>query len=126
MTYEPLFERFEAAAPGGARVTAEFLRAGFLTVGDRPELYFFRVTPVGPEPPDSALHGPENVAVGLSGDALKRFGNGRRSLSREEKIDLAGLMLKRNIEAGRCLDSNNLFIRDLELASLAGELGILG
>ena len=66
------------------------------------------------------------MAVGVSGDALKRFGNERRSLSREEKIDLAGLMLKRNIEAGRSLDSNNLFIRDRELAALAGELGILG
>lgn len=126
MRYEPLFERFEATAPGGARIGGEFLRAGFLTVGDRPELYFFRVTPLGFEPQDLAPNGPEDVAVGVSGDALKRFGNGRRCLSREEKIDLAGLMLKRNIEAGRCLDSNNLFIRDLELASLVGELGILG
>lgn len=126
MRYEPLFERFEATAPGGARVSAEFLRAGFLTVGDRPELYFFRVAPVGPWLQDSAQLEAEDVAVGVSGDALKRFGNERRSLSREEKIDLAGLMLKRTIEAGRSLDSNNLFIRDLELASLAGELGILG
>jgi hypothetical protein len=126
MRYESLLERFEATAPGGASIRAEFVRAGFLTVGDRPDLYFFRVTPVGPQPRDSAQSGPEDVAVGVSGDALKRFQNERRSLSREEKIDLAGLMLKRNIEAGRCLDSNNLFIRDLELASLAGELGILG
>ena len=126
MRYEPLFERFEATAPGGARVSAEFLRAGFLTVGDRPELYFFRVTPVGSEPHDSAPSAPEDVAVGISGDTLKRFGNERRSLSREEKIDLAGLMLKKNLEAGGSLDSTNLFIRDLELASLAGELGIPG
>ena len=125
MRYEPLFERFEATAPGGARVSAEFLRAGFLTAGDRPELYFFRVTPVGCEPQDPAQSGGQDVAVGVSGDALKRLGNERRSLSREEKIDLAGLMLKRNIEAGKSLDSNNLFIRDLELAALAGELGIL-
>lgn len=126
MRYEPLLERFKATAPGGARISAEFLRAGFLTVGDRPELYFFRVTPVGSEPQDSAPSGSEDVAVGISGDALKRFGNERRSLSREEKIDLAGLMLKKNIEAGESLDSYNLLIRDLELASLAGELGILG
>ena len=126
MRYEPLFERFEVTAPGGTRLSVEFLRAGFLTVGDYPDLYFFRVTPVGSEPRDSAQSGAEDVAVGVSGDALKRFGNERRSLSREEKIDVAGLMLKRNIEAGRCLDSNNLFIRDLELASLAGQLGILG
>ena len=35
----------------------------------------------------------EEVVVGISGNALKRFeGTGRR-LSREEKIDIAGLLL---------------------------------
>ena len=62
--------------------------------------------------------------MGLSGNALKRFETARRSLSREEKIDLAGLLLKENIEAGKALDSNNLFIWDDELAALAGELGL--
>jgi|ERR1700688_4512929 hypothetical protein len=122
MTYAPLFEQFEATAPDGGRRIAKFLRAGFLTLGDRPELYFFRVTPVGERPEGIA----EEAAVGLSGDALKRFEKPRRSLSREEKIDLTGLLLKKSIEAGKSLDSNNMFIRDDELAALAGELGIPG
>jgi hypothetical protein len=120
--YEPLWERFEAIAPEGTRCAVCFLRAGFLTAGDRPELYFFRVTRAA-DAPGSAT---EEVAVGISGDALKRFEKQRRNLSREEKIDLAGLLLKKNMEAGKTLDSNNLFIRDQELAALAGELGIPG
>jgi hypothetical protein len=32
--------------------------------------------------------------------------------------------LKKNMEAGKTLDSTNLFIRERELAALAGELGI--
>jgi len=112
--YEPLWERFEAIAPDGTRCAVQFLRAGFLTLGDRPELYFFRVIRAADE----------EIAVGLSGDALKRFEKTRRRLSREEKIDLTGLLLKKNMEAGKGLDSKNMFIRDEELASLASELGI--
>jgi hypothetical protein len=63
--------------------------------------------------------------VAISGETLRRFQRGRRSLSREEKIDLAGLLLKRRIEAGFPLVSENLLIRDEELASLASELGLL-
>jgi hypothetical protein len=121
MKYEPLWERFEAIAPDSTRCTVQFVRAGLLTLGDRPELYFFRVTAA--DAPENVV---EEVAVGISGDALKRFEKARRSLSREEKIDLAGLLLKKGIEAGKSLDSNNLFIRDRELAALAGELGIPG
>ena len=120
MKHEPLWERFEAILPDGTRCRVQFLRAGFLTLGDRPELYFFRVTCAA----DAAESASEEVAVGLSGNALKIFEKARRSLSREEKIDLAGLLLKENIEAGKALDSNNLFIRDDELAALAGELGV--
>ena len=122
MKYEPLWERFEAIAPEGAPCAVCFLRAGFLTVSDRPELYFFRVTRAA----GASGSTPEEVVVGISGDSLKRFQKPRRSLSREEKIDLTGLLLKKNIEAGKALDSNNLFIRDHELAILAGELGIPG
>ena len=111
MKYEPRFERFEILGPDGRLRAVEFRRAGFLTVGDYPELYFFRV--VG-----------EEAVVGLSGSALKRFEQGRRRLTREEKIDLAGLWLKRQIEAGVALDSQNLFLRDEELARMAGELGV--
>ncbi len=120
MTYEPLWERFEAMAPDGTRVAVRFLRAGFLTLGDRPELYFFRVTAAANAPETTA----EEIVVGLSGDALRSFQTERRSLSREENIDVAGLLLKKSIEAGKALDSNNLFIRDEQLAALAAELRI--
>lgn len=111
MSYESRFERFEAAGPDGKQRAVEFGRAGFLTAGDRPELYFFRVAG-------------EEIVVGLSGNALQRFEQGRRRLSREEKIDVAGLWLRKQIMAGVPCDSSNLFIRDKELAELAGELGL--
>jgi len=34
------------------------------------------------------------------------------------------LLLKKNMEAGKALDSKNMFIRDEELAGLASELEI--
>lgn len=120
MKYEPLWERFEAIAPDGTSCKVQFLRAGFLTLADRPELYFFRVARGADVSPNAA----EEVVVGISGESLARFEKPRRRLSREEKIDLAGLLLKRSIEVGKSLDSNNLFIRDDELVALAGELGI--
>ena len=110
MAYEPLYERFEVKGAGGGSISVEFRRAGFLTLGDMPELYFFSVTG-------------EDAVVGISGSALKRFEHGRR-LSREEKIDLAGFWLKRQMEAGAALESKNLFLRDEELAEIAGSLGI--
>lgn len=120
MKYEPLWERFEAIAPDGTRYAAQFLRAGFLTLGDRPELYFFRVA----RGADASESSAEEVVVGISGSSLKEFEKARRRLSREEKVDLAALLLKRSIEAAKALDSNNLFIREGELTALAGELGI--
>ena len=72
MKYEPRFEWFECRGPDGTHRVAQFVRAGFLTAGDNPELYFFRVA--GGE-----------VAVGISGSALRRFEQGRRRLNREEK-----------------------------------------
>jgi hypothetical protein len=110
MRYESRFERFEAAGPDGVLRAVEFRRAGFLTVGDRPELYFFIVAG-------------DEVVVGISGSALQGFEQGRRRLSREEKIDIAGLWLKQQIVAGAACDSHNLLVRDKELAELAGELG---
>lgn len=110
MAYEPLYERFEVQGPDGRNLPVQFRRAGFLTLGDTPELYFFEVAG-------------EETVVGISGSALKRFEQ-RRRLSREEKIDLAGLWLKRQIEAGIALDSQNLFLRDEELAKMAGGLSI--
>jgi len=95
----------------GQRWPVEFKKAGFLALGDQPELYFFEVA------------GAEAI-VGISCDALRRFQQGRRYLSREEKIDLAGLLLKRRIEAGTPLASEYLLIRDENLAALASDLGL--
>jgi hypothetical protein len=109
MTYEPIYERFETVGSDDQRREVEFVRAGFLAQGDRPELFFFRV------------NGEETV-VGISGGSLARFQRGRSSLTREEKIDVAGRWLKRQIEAGLPLDSRSLYIQDDELANLAIEL----
>ena len=109
MSYEPIYERFEVVGPGGGRLDAEFIRAGFLAQGDRPELFFFRVDG-------------EETVVGISGTSLAAFEHGRRRLTREEKIDVAGRWLKRQIEAGLPLDSRSLYIQDDELANLANEL----
>ncbi len=111
MAYEPRYERFQAVGPDGQRRAVQFNNAGFLALGDQPELYFFEVA------------GAEAV-VGISGATLRRFQQGRRYLSREEKIDLAGLLLKRRIEAGTPLVSENLLVQDEELAGLAGGLGL--
>ena len=115
MGYESRFERFEAAGPDGSVRQVEFRRAGFLTAGDRPELYFFSSTTSGLG---------EEIVVGISGSALRSFERTRRCLTREEKIDVAGAMLRGAIEAGRPLDSGNLLIREDELAAIAGALGI--
>ena len=110
MAYEPAYEQFVVVGPDGLRRTVEFKKSGFLALGDQPELYFFRV-------------GEADVIVGISGESLRRFQRGRRYLSREEKIDVAGLLLKRRIQAGAPLVAENLLIRDEELAGLAGDLG---
>jgi hypothetical protein len=113
MPYESLYERFDATGPQGENYRVEFVRSGFLTQGDRPELFFFRV------------HAEEEAVVGISGASLARFEQKRSRLTREEKIDVAGRWLKRQIEAGMPLDSRNLYIRDHELANLASELDLI-
>ena len=122
MTYEPAYERFEVVGPDGNRLEVQFVRAGFLAQGDRPELFFFRITGAGCtcSPPQ----GKEETVVGISGSSLARFERGRSSLSREQKIDVTGRWLKRQIEAGATLDSRNLYIQDDELANLASELDL--
>ena len=109
MTYEPNYEQFEVVGPGDARFEVNFVRAGFLTQGDRPELFFFRING-------------EEAVVAISGLSLARFERGRSRLSREQKIDVTGSWLKRQIEAGLHLDSRSLYIQDDELANLASEL----
>ena len=88
-----------------------FVKSGFLTVGDRPDLVFFRV-------------GGEETVVGISGASLGRFQRGRRRLSCEEKVDLAGLWLKRRLGTGALLDSAHLLLRDEELGRVAEDLGL--
>jgi hypothetical protein len=109
MTYDPIYETFEAVNPDGSPCHVEFIRSGFLAQGDRPELFFFRV------------NGEETV-VGISGASLTRFERGRTRLTREQKIDVAGGWLKRQIQAAAPLDSRSLYIQDNELANLAVEL----
>jgi hypothetical protein len=98
VAYEPRYERFEGVGSDGRRRVVEFKKAGFLALGDQPELYFFEVA------------GAEAV-VGISGDALRRFQH--------------GLLLKRRIEAGTPLVSEYLLIRDEDLAGLASDLGLI-
>jgi|SRR5271165_1886575 len=109
MPYEPIYQRFEVVGPEGHRLEASFVRAGFLTQGDRPELFFFRVDG-------------EETVVAISGLSLSRFERGRSRLSREQKIDVTGRWLKRQIQAGLYLDSRSMYIQDDELANLASEL----
>jgi hypothetical protein len=120
MSYKPIYERFEVVGSDGNRLEVGFVRAGFLAQGDRPELFFFRVGGCTCSPPGSE----EETVVGISGSSLARFERGRRRLTREQKIDVAGRWLKRQIEAGLPLDSRSLYIQDDELANLAGELDL--
>ena len=120
MTYESRYERFEVVGPDGNRLEVHFVRAGTLTQGDRPELFFFQVTGAGlnSRPPDKG----EETVVAISGMSLARFEHGRSRLSREQKIDVTGRWLKQQIEAGLYLDSRSLYIQDDELAHLASGL----
>jgi hypothetical protein len=112
MTYEPLYQRFSTQGARGKSFEVEFIRSGFLAQGDQPELFFFRVNA-------------EEVVVGISGSSLARFEQGRNRLTREQKIDVTGLWLKRQMEAGMPLDSRYLYIRDDELAYLGSELDFI-
>ncbi len=113
MAYEPVYETFAVVPPDGQRRTVRFKRAGFLSVGDQPEVYFFDVD------------GRETV-VAVSGEALRQFQRPpRRALSREEKIDVAGLRLKQEIESGRELAPENLYINGLGLEQLMRSLGLM-
>ncbi len=111
MVHAPGFERFEAIEPSGRRRTVEFQKAGMLSVGDRPELFFFLVD------------GREAV-VGISGEALRSVQRARRYLTREEKMDITGSWLRAVIEEGRPLDSENLFLRQADLERKIAALGL--
>lgn len=109
MGYESRYERFEVMGPEGQARTVEFKKAGFLAAGDQPELYFFDVKG-------------EGAVVGVSGGALAGWQRARRYLSREEKIDLAALQLKRCIEEGKPPVAENLFVNGPALEELVRAL----
>jgi hypothetical protein len=109
--YESVYEKFTVTGPDGRTHAVEFKKAGFLAAGDQPEVYFFNV-------------GERSAVVGIVGSALTRWQRARRYLSREEKIDAAGLWLKQRIEAGQELSSENLFIGEPELDLLARALAL--
>jgi hypothetical protein len=112
VAYESVYEKFEAIGQDGTLRAVAFKKAGVLASGDRPELYFFECDA-------------RTVIVCISGGALAGWQGGNRYLSREEKIDVAGLFLKRKIEAGTQLVPEDLRIERGELESLVHELGIL-
>jgi hypothetical protein len=107
--YESRYEKFEVTGPDGQARNVEFKKAGFLPAGDQPELYFFEVKG-------------ERVLVGVSGGALAAWQRARRYLSREEKIDLAGLQLKRCIEEGKPAVADNLYVDGPALEKLVRAL----
>jgi hypothetical protein len=110
MAYEPLFEKFEVTNGRGQVRAVAFKKAGRLAAGDQPELYFFEVDG-------------RPVVVGISGEALERWQHSHWFLSREEKIDVAGLWLKRGIEAGGTLVAEHLYLGELELGEMIRTLG---
>jgi hypothetical protein len=111
VAYESVYEKFEAIGQHGTARAVAFKKAGTLASGDQPELYFFELDA-------------RTVIVCISGGALAGWQGGNRYLSREEKIDVAGLFLKRKIEAGTQLVPEDLRIERGELESLVRELGI--
>ncbi len=62
--------------------------------------------------------------MGISGSALQRLQGGRRFLSREEKMDVVGFYLKKQLEAGRALRAETLYIQANELSGLLREWSI--
>jgi hypothetical protein len=111
VAYEPLYQQFRAWGPDRQARDAVFKKAGRLVAGDQPELYFFEI-------------GGLPAVVGISGAALDSWQGSRRYLSREEKIDVAGLFLKQRIEAGEELVAERLFIQNAQLDELIRALGL--
>jgi len=111
--YESRYEVFEATGQDGATRRVAFQKAGILAAGNQPELYFFEV--------NARL-----VVVGVSGEALASWQRSKRFLSREEKIDMAGLFVKHCMEQSREPVAEKLFIGPAELESLLAALGIRG
>ena len=111
MAYESLYEQFRVVGPEGRTREVAFKKAGSLVAGDHPELYFFEVDA-------------QSVVVGVSGVALTEWQRSRRYLSREEKIDVAGLWLKRRMAAGDEATPEKLYLREADLEEMVRQLGL--
>ena len=111
MNYESVLEKFEALGKDGRARAVAFKKAGVLASQDQPELYFFEVDA-------------RQAIVCVSGEALAGWQNANRYLSREEKIDVAGLFLKQKIEAGSELVPGDLRIERETLEAMLGALNI--
>ena len=103
MAYESIYEDFEVARGSREPVRVVFKKAGVLAGVDQPELYFFEVDD-------------ERAIVAVESGALGEWQKANRYLSREEKIDVAGLFLKRAIE------SSEVEAKDLKLMVAEAEL----
>lgn len=111
MAYELRYEKFAVVGPDGHEASVVFQKAGRLASGDQPELYFFDVDL-------------KSVVVGVSGAALDEWQRSRRYLSREEKIDVAGLRLKWQMIAGGLVNADSLYIQEPDLDVLVRALGL--
>lgn len=111
MAYQSVYATFRVVGPEGHAREVAFKRAGSLVAGDHPELYFFDVDTLA-------------VVVGVSGNALTQWQRARRYLTREEKIDVAGLWLKQRIAAGAELIPANLYLGEAELEETVRALGL--
>jgi hypothetical protein len=87
VAYESIYEDFEAVRADGIRIRVVFKKAGFLAGENQPELYFFEA-------------GDKPALVAIESGALGKWQKGNRYFTREEKIDVAGLLLKRAVESG--------------------------
>ena len=117
MAYESIYESFEVAREDGKTLRAIFKKAGVLAGFDQPELYFFDLQSQGAGEP---------VIVGILSGALTEWQKSRRYLSREEKIDVAGLFLKRALESGMegGAGGRKLAIGEAELREMVAALGL--
>jgi hypothetical protein len=112
VAYESIYENFEAARAGGNLVRVVFKKAGVLAGVDQPELYFFEVNG-------------ERAIVGILSGPLAEWQKANRYLSREEKIDVVGLFLKRALESEMVGTTNlNLMLAEAELEEMVASLGL--
>jgi hypothetical protein len=111
VSYESLYEKFRVVGPEGRASEAVFKKAGFLAAGDHPELYFFELDA-------------QRVVVQVSGTALTNWQRSCRYLTREEKIDVAGLWLKQRVASGTELSPENLYLQEAQLDEMVRALGL--